>query len=78
MEDPGLRGLGGAGFSAGRKWRIVRDQTAPRLMAVNLDKGEPDTFKDHTHLERDPHWFLERMLAAPRRWALTRHLHLPA
>jgi NADH:ubiquinone oxidoreductase subunit E len=34
MEDSGLRGLGGAGFPAGRKWRIVREQPAPRLMAV--------------------------------------------
>ncbi|NDF79956.1 MAG: NADH-quinone oxidoreductase subunit F, partial [Betaproteobacteria bacterium] len=59
MEDSGLRGLGGAGFPAGRKWRIVRDQIAPRLMAVNIDEGEPGTFKDRTYLERDPHRFLE-------------------
>ncbi len=64
MEDSGLRGLGGAGFPAGRKWRIVRDQVAPRLMAVNIDEGEPGTFKDRTYLERDPHRFLEGMLVA--------------
>ena len=64
MEDSGLRGLGGAGFPAGRKWRIVRDQIAPRLMAVNIDEGEPGTFKDRTYLERDPHRFLEGMLVA--------------
>jgi formate dehydrogenase len=64
MEDSGLRGLGGAGFPAGRKWRIVRDQTAPKLMAVNIDEGEPGTFKDRTYLERDPHRFLEGMLIA--------------
>ncbi|MEN9617892.1 MAG: NADH-quinone oxidoreductase subunit [Pseudomonadota bacterium] len=64
MEDSGLRGLGGAGFPAGRKWRIVREQAAPRLMAVNLDEGEPGTFKDRTYLERDPHRFLEGMLVA--------------
>ncbi len=64
MENSGLRGLGGAGFSAGRKWRIVRDQPAPRLMAVNIDEGEPGTFKDRTYLERDPHRFLEGMLIA--------------
>ena len=64
MEDSGLRGLGGAGFPAGRKWRIVREQTAPRLMAVNIDEGEPGTFKDRTYLERDPHRFLEGMLIA--------------
>jgi formate dehydrogenase len=64
MEDSGLRGLGGAGFPAGRKWRIVRDQLAPKLMAVNIDEGEPGTFKDRTYLERDPHRFLEGMLVA--------------
>ena len=64
MENSGLRGLGGAGFPAGRKWRIVRDQPAPRLMAVNIDEGEPGTFKDRTWLERDPHRFLEGLLVA--------------
>ncbi|MFM1907499.1 MAG: hypothetical protein RLZZ591_1176 [Pseudomonadota bacterium] len=64
MEDSGLRGLGGAGFPAGRKWRIVRGQSAPRLMAVNIDEGEPGTFKDRTYLERDPHRFLEGLLVA--------------
>ena len=64
MEDSGLRGLGGAGFPAGRKWRIVREQAGPRLMAINIDEGEPGTFKDRTYLERDPHRFLEGMLIA--------------
>ena len=64
MEDSGLRGLGGAGFPAGRKWRIVRSQPGPRVMAVNIDEGEPGTFKDRTYLERDPHRFLEGMLIA--------------
>jgi formate dehydrogenase beta subunit len=64
MTDSGLRGLGGAGFPAGRKWDIVRQQPAPRLMAVNIDEGEPGTFKDRTYLERDPHRFLEGVLIA--------------
>ena len=64
MEDSGLRGLGGAGFPAGRKWRIVAAEPAPRLMAVNVDEGEPGTFKDRWYLERDPHRFLEGMLVA--------------
>ncbi|MBU3577876.1 NAD(P)H-dependent oxidoreductase subunit E [Polynucleobacter sp. UK-Kesae-W10] len=64
MENSGLRGLGGAGFPAGRKWRIVKDQLAPKLMAVNIDEGEPGTFKDRTYLERDPHRFLEGLLIA--------------
>ncbi len=64
MEDSGLRGLGGAGFPAGRKWRIVSSFDAPRLMAVNIDEGEPGTFKDRHYLESDPHRFLEGMLIA--------------
>jgi formate dehydrogenase beta subunit len=64
MEDSGLRGLGGAGFPAGRKWRIVAAEPEPRLMAVNIDEGEPGTFKDRWYLERDPHRFLEGMLIA--------------
>jgi len=64
MEDSGLRGLGGAGFPAGRKWRIVAAEPAPRLMALNIDEGEPGTFKDRYFLERDPHRFLEGMLVA--------------
>ena len=68
LESSGLRGLGGAGFPAGRKWRIVRSEPAPRLMAVNIDEGEPGTFKDRVYLERDPHRFLEGMLIAA--WAV--------
>ncbi|MBU0590216.1 MAG: NAD(P)H-dependent oxidoreductase subunit E [Gammaproteobacteria bacterium] len=68
METSGLRGLGGAGFPAGRKWRIVRAEAGPRLMAVNIDEGEPGTFKDRVYLERDPHRFLEGMLIAA--WAV--------
>jgi NADH:ubiquinone oxidoreductase subunit F (NADH-binding)/NADH:ubiquinone oxidoreductase subunit E len=68
LENSALRGLGGAGFPAGRKWRIVRAEAAPRLMAVNIDEGEPGTFKDRYYLERDPHRFLEGMLIAA--WAV--------
>ena len=68
LEHSGLRGLGGAGFPAGRKWRIVRAEAAPRLMAINIDEGEPGTFKDRVYLERDPHRFLEGMLIAS--WAV--------
>ncbi len=68
LEHAGLRGLGGAGFPAGRKWRAVRGQPAPRLMAVNIDEGEPGTFKDRHYLEREPHRFFEGMLVAA--WAV--------
>jgi NADH:ubiquinone oxidoreductase subunit F (NADH-binding)/NADH:ubiquinone oxidoreductase subunit E len=68
LDESGLRGLGGAGFPAGRKWKIVRAEPAPRLMAVNIDEGEPGTFKDRYYLERDPHRFLEGVLIAA--WAV--------
>ena len=64
LSDAGLRGLGGAGFAAGRKWGILRQQPAPRLIAINIDEGEPGTFKDRVHLERDPHRFIEGALIA--------------
>jgi len=68
MDDSGLRGLGGAGFPAGRKWKLVAAEPAPRLMAINIDEGEPGTFKDRYYLERDPHRFLEGALVAA--WAV--------
>lgn len=43
LEASGLRGLGGAGFPAGQKWRIVRSHPGPRLMVANADEGEPGT-----------------------------------
>ena len=68
LDSSGLRGLGGAGFPAGRKWRIVKGYPAPRLLAVNIDEGEPGTFKDRYYLERDPHRFLEGLVIAA--WAV--------
>ena len=62
LLDSGLRGLGGAGFPTATKWEIVRNEPAPRLMAVNADEGEPGTFKDRYYLESDPHRFLEGAL----------------
>ncbi len=62
LDDASLRGLGGAGFPAGRKWRAVAGEPGPRLMAVNGDEGEPGTFKDRYYLETDPHRFLEGTL----------------
>ena len=68
MDDSGLRGLGGAGFPAGRKWKTVAAGPGPRLMAINIDEGEPGTFKDRFYLERDPHRFLDGALIAA--WAV--------
>jgi NADH:ubiquinone oxidoreductase subunit F (NADH-binding)/NADH:ubiquinone oxidoreductase subunit E len=64
MEKSNIRGMGGAGFPTGRKWRFVFAEPAPRLMAVNGDEGEPGTFKDRYFLETDPHRFLEGTLVA--------------
>jgi len=64
LDDAQLRGLGGAGFPTGRKWRAVLAEPKPRLMAVNADEGEPGTFKDRYYLEIDPHRFLEGTLIA--------------
>ncbi|MBV1867282.1 MAG: NAD(P)H-dependent oxidoreductase subunit E [Marinosulfonomonas sp.] len=68
MLDAGLRGLGGAGFPAGRKWSFVRAEAGPRYLAVNGDEGEPGTFKDRYYLEREPHAVLEGALIAA--WAV--------
>jgi formate dehydrogenase len=62
LDHAGLRGMGGAGFPTGRKWRAVLGQPGPRLMAVNADEGEPGTFKDGYFLTTDPHRFLEGAL----------------
>ena len=64
LQDSPLRGLGGAGFPTGLKWKIVRGYSGPRLMAVNADEGEPGTFKDRYYLEHEPHRFLEGMAIA--------------
>jgi formate dehydrogenase len=68
MTDAGLRGLGGAGFPAGRKWQIVRSYPGPRLMTINGDEGEPGTFKDRFYLERNPQQMFEGALIAA--WAV--------
>ncbi len=77
LEESGLRGLGGAGFPTGRKWRFVRAEPGPRHLAVNADEGEPGAFKDRHFLETDPHRFLEGMLIG--QWAVeagTSHIYL--
>jgi len=68
LKKSGLRGLGGAGFPVGSKWEIVSKFPEPRLMAVNIDEGEPGTFKDRYYLEGDPHRFLEGSMIAA--WAV--------
>ncbi len=68
LENSNLRGLGGAGFPTGRKWRILSEQAKPKMVAINIDEGEPGTFKDRIYLEQDPHRFIEGTLIA--HWAI--------
>ncbi len=68
LEDSNLRGLGGAGFPTGKKLRILKEQPKPKLIAINIDEGEPGTFKDRYYLEHDPHRFIEGTLIA--HWAI--------
>ncbi|MEE8353662.1 MAG: NuoF family protein [Dehalococcoidales bacterium] len=61
----GLRGLGGAGFPAGRKWQACRDQTADEKYVIcNGDEGDPGAFQDCAVMEGDPHAVLEGMIIA--------------
>ncbi len=68
LEKSGLKGMGGAGFPSGQKWKFVRMETGPRIMTINGDEGEPGTFKDKLYLENDVHRFFEGMLIAA--WAV--------
>ncbi len=60
----GLRGRGGAGFPAGRKWGFVPKGAKEVYLCVNADEGEPGTFKDRYILERDPHMLIEGIIIA--------------
>jgi formate dehydrogenase beta subunit len=62
LLEAGLKGLGGAGFPSGQKWKFVRAGSGPRYMCINGDEGEPGTFKDRLYLRTRPHQFLEGML----------------
>src|SRR5256885_2836656 len=63
--DSGLRGRGGAGFSAGQKWSFIpKEKKGPHYMAVNADESEPGTFKDRYLMDYDPHQLLEGIAIA--------------
>ena len=64
IGDSNLRGLGGAGFPASKKWEFVNANKGPRMMCINGDEGEVGTFKDKYYLDTDPHRFLEGTLIA--------------
>src|SRR6266403_1805725 len=61
----GLRGRGGAGFSAGLKWSFVdRKSGKPIYLICNADESEPGTFKDKQIIYKDPHQMIEGMIIA--------------
>jgi len=63
--DSGLRGRGGAGFSAGQKWSFIpKEKKGPHYLAVNADESEPGTFKDRYLIDYDPHQMLEGIAIA--------------
>ena len=80
LKAAGLRGMGGAGFSTGLKWELVRkDVTTPKYVICNADESEPGTFKDRVLLEELPHLVVEGMclaasvVGAERGWIYLRH-----
>jgi len=65
VKDAGLRGRGGAGFPAGVKWELARDNdSATRYLIANCDEGDPGAFMDRSLVEGDPHRVLEGMAIA--------------
>ena len=65
VTDSGLRGRGGAGFSAGQKWSFIpKEKKGPHYLAVNADESEPGTFKDRYLIDYDPHLMLEGIAIA--------------
>ena len=60
--NSGLRGRGGAGFPAGRKWMFLPKDVYPRYLVCNADEGEPGTFKDRVLMEHDPHGVIEGII----------------
>src|SRR6516162_1734302 len=84
LSGSGLRGMGGAGFPAGRKWDLVAAQEAtPKYVICNADESEPGTFKDREILVTQPHLVLEGMLlgmlavGAEEGWVFIRHEYGP-
>jgi NADH:ubiquinone oxidoreductase subunit F (NADH-binding)/NADH:ubiquinone oxidoreductase subunit E len=84
LTDAGLRGMGGAGFPAGRKWELVAAQAAlPKYAICNADESEPGTFKDRQILAEQPHLVLEGLLlgmvavGAEEGWVFIRHEYGP-
>jgi NADH:ubiquinone oxidoreductase subunit F (NADH-binding)/NADH:ubiquinone oxidoreductase subunit E len=84
LQESGLRGMGGAGFPTGQKWRLVRAAAGePKYAICNADESEPGTFKDRQILADQPHLVLEGLLlgmavvGAEQGWVFIRHEYGP-
>ncbi|MBQ7112847.1 MAG: NADH-quinone oxidoreductase subunit NuoF [Clostridia bacterium] len=65
ISDSGLRGRGGGGFPAGKKWsQVARQKSLPKYVVCNGDEGDPGAFMDRSIMEGDPHRMLEGMMIA--------------
>ena len=65
ISESGLRGRGGGGFPAGRKWsQVARQKNFPKYVVCNGDEGDPGAFMDRSVMEDDPHRMLEGMIVA--------------
>ncbi len=65
ISESGLRGRGGGGFPAGKKWeQVKRQKETPKYVVCNGDEGDPGAFMDRSIMEGDPHRMLEGMLIA--------------
>ncbi len=63
VKSSGLRGRGGAGFSAGMKWSFVpKESQLPKYLCCNADESEPGTFKDRQIIEYEPHSLIEGII----------------
>ena len=84
LEESGLRGMGGAGFPTGLKWKFFsRTKAEPKYIICNADESEPGTFKDRQILHDLPHLVIEGMAIAAlatgceRGWVFIRHEYGP-
>ena len=65
ISESGLRGRGGGGFPAGRKWsQVARQNNFPKYVVCNGDEGDPGAFMDRSVMEDDPHRMIEGMIIA--------------
>src|SRR6266513_5131129 len=65
VKEAGLRGRGGAGFSAGAKWSFLpKGHPGPIYLCINADESEPGTFNNRILMEEDPHQVLEGIMLA--------------